>query len=613
MEIIDDLKNVDKQIEKFINKDKNTVNENANKDSNTFITQRDLIAGQVAKAKGLSMLPDDVVTAHVNGDIHFHDLNVSPFTPMTNCSLLDIQSMFKSGFKMGNAEVETPKSIGTAVAQMTQVILSVAGHQFGGISIDNIDKVLAPYAEMNYNKHKEDMEKWKIEDEDYAKEKTKKDIYDSIQGLEYEVNTLCSSQGQVPFITIGFGRGINWFEREVQKAILNVRLKGLGKEGRTAIFPKQIFIVEDGVNLRETDPNYDIKQLAIECCSKRMYPDFLSTKMIKEITGSVKSPMGCRSFLASWKNEHGEEVTDGRMNLGVVTINLPRIALESKDKAEFIKILNKKMVIVRKALEARIESVCSAEPKNAPILYKEGAWGKKLTDKDKVSELFLNKRASISLGYIGLYEVGTRFYGSEWENNPEAKAFTLDLLKRLKDYCELWSDVWDIGCSVYSTPSESLTHRLCKLDTEKFGVIKDITDKDYYTNSFHYDVRKKVTPFEKIEFEKEYPFFANGGFIHFVETANLQQNPKALEAIWDFAYDKIGYLGVNSPIDKCYECGFEGDFNSTESGHECPTCGNNNPETADVVKRLCGYLGNPLARPVVHGRHKEIQSRTKHI
>lgn len=613
MEIIDDLKNVDKQIEKFINKDKNTVNENANKDSNTFITQRDLIAGQVAKAKGLSMLPDDVVTAHVNGDIHFHDLNVSPFTPMTNCSLLDIQSMFKSGFKMGNAEVETPKSIGTAVAQMTQVILSVAGHQFGGISIDNIDKVLAPYAEMNYNKHKEDMKKWKIEDEDYAKEKTKKDIYDSIQGLEYEVNTLCSSQGQVPFITIGFGRGTNWFEREVQKAILNVRLKGLGKEGRTAIFPKQIFIVEDGVNLRETDPNYDIKQLAIECCSKRMYPDFLSTKMIKEITGSVKSPMGCRSFLASWKNEQGEEVTDGRMNLGVVTINLPRIALESKDKAEFIKILNRKMVIVRKALEARIESVCSAEPKNAPILYKEGAWGKKLTDKDKVSELFLNKRASISLGYIGLYEVGTRFYGSEWENNPEAKAFTLDLLKRLKDYCELWSDVWGIGASVYSTPSESLTHRLCKLDTEKFGVIKDITDKDYYTNSFHYDVRKKVTPFEKIEFEKEYPFFANGGFIHFVETANLQQNPKALEAIWDFAYDKIGYLGVNSPIDKCYECGFEGDFNSTESGYECPTCGNNNPETADVVKKLCGYLGNPLARPVVHGRHKEIQSRTKHI
>ncbi|OOL79565.1 anaerobic ribonucleoside-triphosphate reductase, partial [Enterococcus faecium] len=232
---------------------------------------------------------------------------------------------------------------------------------------------------------------------------------------------------------------------------------------------------------------------------------------------------------------------------------------------------------------------------------------------DSVNELFKNRRATVSLGYIGLYEVASAFFGGEWETNPEAKAFTLDIVKELKANADAWGDEYGYHFSVYSTPSESLTDRFCRLDTEKFGIIENITDKEYYTNSFHYDVRKNPTPFEKLEFEKDYPKYCSGGFIHYCEYPMLQQNPKALEAVWDFAYDKIGYLGTNTPIDHCYQCGFEGDFKPTERGFECPECGNHDPKTCDVVKRTCGYLGNPQARPMVHGRHKEISSRVKHM
>lgn len=455
IESLGQLTNVDYQIDKLIRGDKETIHENANKDSGAFITQRDLLAGQVAKAKGLESLPLDVAKAHVSGDIHFHDLSVSPLTPMTNCCLLDIEYLLNNGFKMGNADVESPKSIGTAVAQISQIILSVAGEQYGGISIDRLDTVLSKYAEMNYNKHLADAKEW-ISDSDkhkrYAQKKTQKDIYDALQGLEYEVNTLCSTQGQTPFITIGFGLGESWFEREIQKGILNVRIKGLGAEGRTAIFPKLIFVVKDGVNLKPSDANYDIKQLAVECCSKRMYPDFVSYKMIEKITGSYKVPMGCRSWLHTWKNEQGQAETDGRMNLGVVTLNIPRISLESENVNDFWSIFESKALIIKKALEERIKSVKSAEPRNAPILYKQGGFGKKLNDGDDVSQLFLNKRASISFGYIGLYETATRFYGANWENNQEAKQFTLDILKRMKELCDEWGEEWNIGCSVYSTP-----------------------------------------------------------------------------------------------------------------------------------------------------------------
>ena len=604
-------------INKLVNKDQAVVHENANKDSDLYNTQRDLTAGIVGKSVGLKMLPPHVANAHQKGDIHFHDLDYSPYTPMTNCCLIDFKSMLANGFKIGNAEVESPKSIQTATAQISQIIANVASSQYGGCTADRIDEFLAPYAKLNYKKHLADAKEWVAEEkrEDYARAKTRKDIYDAMQSLEYEINTLFTSNGQTPFTSLGFGLGTSWFEREIQKAILQVRILGLGSEHRTAIFPKLIFTLKRGLNLEPSSPNYDIKQLALECATKRMYPDVLSYDKVIELTGSFKAPMGCRSFLQGWKDENGVEVNSGRMNLGVVTLNLPRIALESKgDQDKFWEIFEERMGIAKDALVYRVERVKEATPANAPILYQYGAFGQRLGKFDNVDQLFKHRRATVSLGYIGLYEVASVFYGSDWETNLEAKAFTLNIVKAMKNACEGWSDEYDYHFSVYSTPSESLTDRFCRLDTEKFGVVTDITDKEYYTNSFHYDVRKNPTPFEKLEFEKVYPEAgATGGFIHYCEYPVLQQNPKALESVWDFAYDRVGYLGTNTPIDKCYKCDFEGDFTPTERGFMCPNCGNTDPKTVDVVKRTCGYLGNPQARPMVKGRHKEISARVKHM
>lgn len=604
-------------IGKLLNKDQAVVNENANKDSDVFNTQRDLTAGIVGKSIGLQMLPPHVANAHQKGDIHYHDLDYSPYTPMTNCCLIDFKGMLGNGFKIGNAEVESPKSIQTATAQISQIIANVASSQYGGCSADRIDEVLAPYAEKNYEKHLKDAREWVVPEkqEEFAWEKTKKDIYDAMQSLEYEINTLFTSNGQTPFTSLGFGLGTNRFEREIQKAILQIRIKGLGSEHRTAIFPKLIFTLKRGLNLEPDSPNYDIKQLALECATKRMYPDVLSYDKIVELTGSFKVPMGCRSFLQGWKDENGQEVNSGRMNLGVVTVNLPRIALESEGNMEkFWEIFNERMNIAEDALVYRVERTKEATPANAPILYQYGAFGKRLGKYDKVDQLFKHRRATVSLGYIGLYEVATVFYGGEWEHNPEAKKFTVDIVREMKRRVEEWSDQYDYHFSVYSTPSESLTDRFCRLDTEKFGLVKDITDKEYYTNSFHYDVRKNPTPFEKLDFEKDYPAAgASGGFIHYCEYPVLQQNPKALESVWGYAYDRVGYLGTNTPIDHCYKCDFEGDFTPTERGFTCPNCGNSDPKTVDVVKRTCGYLGNPQARPMVNGRHKEISARVKHM
>lgn len=605
------------EIHKLLSKDQSVVNENANKDADVFNTQRDLTAGIVGKSIGLKLLPAHVANAHQKGDIHYHDLDYSPYTPMTNCCLIDFKGMLAQGFKIGNADVESPKSIQTATAQISQIIANVASSQYGGCSADRIDEVLAPYAELNYQKHLKDAKDWVLADkqEEYARAKTQKDIYDAMQSLEYEINTLFTSNGQTPFTSLGFGLGTSWFEREIQKAILNIRIKGLGREGRTAIFPKLIFTVKRGLNLEPDSPNYDIKQLAIECATKRMYPDMLSYDKIVELTGSFKVPMGCRSFLQGWKDENGQDVTSGRMNLGVVTVNLPRIAMESAgDKDKFWEIFAERMAIAKDALVYRVERVKEATPANAPILYQYGAFGKRLAKTDAVDEVFKNRRATVSLGYIGLYEVATVFYGGEWETNPEAKDFTVDIIKKMKNLVEDWSDEYGYHFSVYSTPSESLTDRFCRMDTDKFGLVENITDKQYYTNSFHYDVRKNPTPFEKLDFEKVYvEAGASGGFIHYCEYPVLQQNPKALEAVWDYAYDRVGYLGTNAPIDHCYACDFEGDFEPTERGFKCPNCGNSDPKSVDVVKRTCGYLGNPQARPMVKGRHKEISARVKHM
>lgn len=642
--------------------DKNITNENANKDSRVYSTQRDLLAGSASRAIGLSMLPPLVAKAHQRGDIHWHDLDYSPFTTETNCCLPNFRDMLQNGFKLGNAWVSSPKSIEVAVTLISEIITSIAGSQYGGQSCNRLDEVLAPYAKLNYDKHLKEAEDWvePNKQENFAKKRTINDITNAMQSLEYNINMMMSTQGQTPFVTVNFGLGTSWIEREIQKAILNVRIKGLGRERRTAVFPKLVFTLKKGINLNPSDPNYDIKQLAIKCSTRRIYPDILNYDNIVKITGSFKSPMGavagnemitwkdfnsvhvtnfktfwnemanryqvkpqltdgddyyidipdkdllqikdshtdqikfvnikriinnqgrtwkrikfnngryiectpdhpfeikgrgrieaqdlhigdqisysipmnnqqfndnnhqgyctveqidtvdstvikeraydvttesdyfdvsgivshnCRSFLQGWINpETGKDEEDGRMNLGVVTVNLPRIALEAHgDQDLFWEIFNERMAICHQALKYRITRCKQAKPENAPILFEYGAFGRLKPDED-VDKLFRNSRATVSLGYIGLYEVNTTFYGPNWEHNPKAHAFAELITKRMHDLCAKWEDEEGYHYSLYSTPAEKLTDTFAQDDIAKFGKIKDITDKEYYTNSFH--------------------------------------------------------------------------------------------------------------------------------
>ena len=656
---------VNEAVSRFINQDPTLIHENANKDANVYATQRDLLAGAVSKAAAFNMLPPAVANAHMKGDIHFHDADYSPFTAQSNCSLPNFWDMLANGFTLGNAPMASPKSIAIAATQITQIMKDVASSQYGGQTANRADEHLAAYAKKDYEKFLEearetipdgmpvefarrqvenakanepaklhfgsreplpmdtpfhtDVDELEQEREILAKVRTRKSIYDAMQTMEYQINSNRVSNGQTPFVTVGFGLGTDWFAREVQRAILLNRIRGLGKDHHTAIFPKLVFTVRHGVNADPGDPNYDLKQLALECATERMYPDVVFYENIVKITGSFKAPMGCRSFLQGWINpETGKDEEDGRMNLGVVSVNVPRIAIESHgSKERFWKLFNERMEVAHQALQFRIMRCKQATPVNAPTLFRFGAFGR-LGASGNVDTLFKNERATVSLGYIGLAEATAVFYGKDWIRDhgwdPQGKEFALSIVKRMSELCKQWSKAEGYHYSVYSTPAESLTDRFNRMDREKFGRIEGVTDHDFYTNSFHYPVWLQPTPMEKLNYEKDFPYFASGGFINYCEYPCLQDNPKALEAVWDYAYNiGIGYLGTNTPIDHCFVCGFQGDFEPTDEGFKCPECGNCDPDKCNVTKRTCGYLGNPVQRPMVHGRHEEISHRVKHM
>ena len=656
---------VNEAVSRFINQDPTLIHENANKDANVYATQRDLLAGAVSKAAAFNMLPPAVANAHMKGDIHFHDADYSPFTAQSNCSLPNFWDMLANGFTLGNAPMASPKSIAIAATQITQIMKDVASSQYGGQTANRADEHLAAYAKKDYEKFLEearetipdgmpvefarrqvenakanepaklhfgsreplpmdtpfhtDVDELEQEREILAKVRTRKSIYDAMQTMEYQINSNRVSNGQTPFVTVGFGLGTDWFAREVQRAILLNRIRGLGKDHHPAIFPKLVVTVRHGVNADPGDPNYDLKQLALECATKRMYPDVVFYENIVKITGSFKAPMGCRSFLQGWINpETGKDEEDGRMNLGVVSVNVPRIAIESHgSKERFWKLFNERMEVAHQALQFRIMRCKQATPVNAPTLFRFGAFGR-LGASGNVDTLFKNERATVSLGYIGLAEATAVFYGKDWIRDhgwdPQGKEFALSIVKRMSELCKQWSKAEGYHYSVYSTPAESLTDRFNRMDREKFGRIEGVTDHDFYTNSFHYPVWLQPTPMEKLNYEKDFPYFASGGFINYCEYPCLQDNPKALEAVWDYAYNiGIGYLGTNTPIDHCFVCGFQGDFEPTDEGFKCPECGNCDPDKCNVTKRTCGYLGNPVQRPMVHGRHEEISHRVKHM
>ncbi|WP_350940642.1 anaerobic ribonucleoside-triphosphate reductase [Vibrio metschnikovii] len=593
------------------------LNENANKDGKVIPTQRDLLAGIVAKHYAKTrILPRDIVQAHEQGDIHYHDLDYAPFFPMFNCMLIDLQGMLTHGFKMGNAEIDTPKSISTATAVTAQIIAQVASHIYGGTTINRIDEVLAPYVTASYHKHLAIAEEWHIANaQDFAMSRTEKECYDAFQSLEYEVNTLHTANGQTPFVTFGFGLGTSWEARLIQQSILKNRIAGLGKNRKTAVFPKLVFAIKQGLNHKPGDTNYDIKQLALECASKRMYPDILNYDKVVEVTGSFKTPMGCRSFLNTYQ-EQGELVHEGRNNLGVVSLNLPRIALKAKgDVDQFYRLLDQQLLLARRALETRISRLENVKARVAPILYMEGACGVRLQADDTIAQIFKDGRASISLGYIGLHETINALFGSQQHvyDSPALRDHALTIISRMRAAVDQWKEETGYAFSLYATPSENLCSRFCQIDSKEFGIIAGVTDKGYYTNSFHLDVEKKVNPYDKIDFEMPYPAISSGGFICYGEFPNMQLNIEALENVWDYSYSRVPYYGTNTPIDECYECGFTSEFSCTSKGFVCPKCGNHDSAKVSVTRRVCGYLGSPDARPFNFGKQEEVKRRVKHL
>lgn len=755
--------------------DEEIMNENANKASERIPTQRDLLAGIVSKHYALNhIMSREVADAHIKGELHYHDLDYAPMFPSFNCMLVALDFMLKNGFKMGTVDIETPKSITTAAAVASQIIAQVASHTYGGTSYNRFDEVMAPYAEKSYQKHLAVAYEYDINDpEQYAHNRTCKDIYDAAQSMEYECNTLHTSNGQTPFITIGFGLGTGKWEREIQKAILEIRYNGIGKNHETPVFPKLVFTLRNGINLNPEDVNYDIKQLAMKTSARRMYPDILSYDKIVDITGSFKAPMGCvdgnevitykehgnvytqpfvdfwnnhvhlgvkhngvseyietsnieildndgsftsvrgiiknpdkgdwklvkftngrslvctgdhplpvngkgrtfvndmkagdivdghkpfdsthkniecvvteiidlgftgrysydvttesdtfvvsglsshncRSFLSPWRDSEGNEIHDGRNNLGVVSLNLPRIALESKgDVNAFWDILDDRLELAHKALKERIARFEGVQAKVAPILYCEGALGVKMNPDDYVLDLFKDGRATISLGYIGIHEMVNGVMGCDEHifDSEDKHKFAVEVVKYLSDACAKWKSEEGWGYSLYATPSESLCNRLRILDAKEFGVVEGVTDKDYYTNSFHLDVAFKTDPYHKIKFEEDFPKYSNGGFINYVELPDMQHNILGIEGVWNYAYKHVGYFGLNMPVDQCFDCGYHGDFTCTNKGFSCPQCGNHDGSKMNVIRRVCGYLSSPNERPFNKGKQSEVMTRVKH-
>lgn len=803
--------------------DETKTKENANKDARLFSTFRDLEAGEVSRYYALQQLPERVSGAHVSGDIHFHDLDYTVPGGMFNCMLVDLPFILsREDFPIGNTRVNRVRSVETATDLIPQIAAQVSVGQYGGQTYSKLDEVLEPYVMYTYRRELaralenatrvaaemgvagvEPLDKsvallvasgerdrvaagvgekiWDMSVAE-AKKRTESIVYDSMEGVEYALNTV-QGNGQTPFVTISFGLSTSWAGRVVQKAILKVRINGYGTQSKTPVFPKLVYMLKEGVNMRAGDPNYDVKRLALYCASKRIYPDFQSVdNTVRDLGfnptsmgcfagdhtvrvrmggdgdyetltgeklwewaasqyGAQKQPNGvdeyvdvpsgdldvadshtgaeqgarvlrlvknysnvwvrvkvvpetesnmserkvvltltddhplpvqgkgrlyagslvpgdrltsasgetlrvtsvtgcahdgpsydlttdtdyfdlngvvshnCRSFLSYYENsETGEPVEYGRFNVGVVTLNLPRIAMQTENTNDFMRLLDARAGIVREALDWRFDQVREATASQSPIHYVTGAAGVAMSPSDKVGDLVEGGYATASMGYIGVYEAVARFYGGDWYSNREAVEFSVNIVRRLDELARSWKAESGRGYGVYGTPSESLCDRFARLDTRLFGDVENITSKGYYQNSFHVDVRKNMSPFEKWRVEAQYLPYTTGGAIDYVETETLLKNPDALESIVDAAVAAgVRYFGVNQPVSQCFECDYSGEFAADVRGFYCPDCGERDEEKISVVRRVCGYLGSFADRPVVEGKRKEIVARVKHL
>ena len=603
------------------NTNKDVGEENSNKNSAIASTQRDLIAGEVSKDLTMRvLLPKRIIKAHENGVLHFHDADYF-IQSIFNCCLINIGDMLDNGTVMNAKLIESPKSFQVACTVMTQIIAAVASSQYGGQSVDikhlgkylrkSKEKYLKSYRESFGNSIDEDIINKLVE------ARLKDELKSGVQTIQYQINTLMTTNGQSPFVTLFLNMDTEFeYAEEVAmiiEEILNQRYQGIKNEKGvyiTPAFPKLVYVLNEDNNLSGGKYDY-LTKLAVKCSSKRMYPDYISAKKMKEhYEGNVFSPMGCRSFLPPWKDENGNYKFEGRFNQGVVSLNLPQIGiLSGRNEAEFYKILDERLKLVFEALMCRHNSLKGTTSDVSPIHWQYGAIAR--LDKGEVIDKYLmNGYSTLSLGYIGLYEAAKLVTG-ESHTHGRGKDFAVKLMNYLRKTADSWKEETGLGFSLYGTPAESLCYRFARIDRQLFGEIEDITDKGYYTNSYHVDVREKIDAFEKFDFESQFQKISSGGSISYAEIPNMTKNLEALEEIVKYIYDNIQYAEFNTKSDYCHVCEYDGEIIINDDGEwECPQCHNKDHAKMNVTRRTCGYLGENFWNV---GKTKEINSRVTHI
>ena len=594
------------------------IDENSNKNAIIASTQRDLIAGEVSKdiAKR-KMIPADLVEAHDSGAIHIHDLDYF-IQPIFNCCLVNMKDMLDNGTVVNGKMIETPKSFQVACNVMTQIIAQIASNQYGGQSIDI--SCLGKYLRRSYEKNLNLCVEM-IGDVETAQKMadamTKKDLQSGIQTIQYQINTLMTSNGQAPFVTLFMHvKDEDPYVDEVAQIIEEIlvqRIQGIKNTAGvyvTPAFPKLIYVLDEN-NIHKDSKYHYLTALAIRCTAKRMYPDYISAKKMREnYEGYVFSPMGCRAFLSPYKDENGNYKFDGRFNIGVCTINLPQIGILARDDEEkFFEILEKRLDLVKRVGLLRYDHLKDVTSEVSPIHWQHGAIAR-LGHNQHIDHLLKGGYATVTIGYIGIYEASMLIKGVP-HTDPEGFDFAMKIMDKLNEKKEEWTKETGLQFAVYGTPAESLTHRFNTIDRNRFGIIENITDKGYYTNSFHVDVRQKITAFEKFAFESKFQDKSQGGCISYVEIPNMSHNLDAIETIVKYIYDNIQYAEFNTKSDYCAKCGFDGEIKVNEDGQwECPQCHNKDKDTLTVVRRTCGYLGENFW---TEGRTKEIKDRVLHI
>lgn len=619
----------------IVNLSNQDVNEeNSNKNPVILSTQRDYMAGMVSKELSEKLLfPPDVMKAHKEGIIHVHDMDYA-IQKMYNCALLDMEDMLQNGTVINGTMIEKPHSFATACNIATQIMAQVASNQYGGQSVSVAH--LAPFVNTSRQKIKEEV-KQELEDIqaeycetdlDYITEKRlKAEITKGVQTMQYQINTLMTSNGQTPFVTLFLYLNEAKNEQEkkdlamVIEEIIRQRYQGVKNEKGAwiaAAFPKLIYVLEED-NIRKGTPYYYLTEMCAKCTAKRMQPDYLSEKIMlknkktEDGVGHCYPPMGCRSFLTPYLDENGKAKFYGRFNQGVVSINLVDVALSAgKDKNKFWSILDERLELCHKALRVRHQNLKGTISNISPIHWQYGAIAR-LQKGEKIDKLLENGYSTISLGYAGLYECCMAMF-SKSHTDPAVKPFALSVMQHLNDKCAEWKAKEHLGYSVYGTPMETTTYKFAKCLRDRFGVIKDVTDHDYITNSYHVNVREPIDPFTKLQFESEFQLLSPGGAISYIECADMTKNIDAVMAVIQFIYDNIMYAELNTKSDYCQVCGYDGEIKIvTDNGRlewQCPNCGNRDKTKMNVTRRTCGYLGSQFWN---QGRTEEIRDRFIHL